>query len=173
MAMSMDQWRKSDPFSAGGHREQYVGQLNELMKGGVQGIADDPNFKAMMAQGLQQSQRHASATGTAQSGQEQIALQKQGALMADTYFQQPYNRLAQLSGATSRDSLPGTGQITPQNEYDMTRGGYEALGGVLQAGAKMYSGDSSRDGGRYTGMGNEVSYGSGGMDPAQWVAGGR
>ena len=138
MAMSADQWRKTDPFSAGGHREQYVTQLNSLMAGGINSIKDDPNFKSMMTQGLQQSQRHASATGTAQSGQEQIALQEQGSNMANSYFNQQYERLATLSGAKDRAAGPGTGGISPENAYDMSMGSTRAMGGLLQGAAGLY-----------------------------------
>jgi hypothetical protein len=107
------------------------------MQGGVQGITEDPNFKAMMAQGLQQSQRHASATGTAQSGQEQIALQAQGANMANSYFNQQYERLAQLSGAGSRSPGPSQG-MGPEAIYDMSMGNTRSMAGILQGAAGLY-----------------------------------
>jgi hypothetical protein len=138
MAQSQRQWEQSDPFSAGGHRQQYVTQLNDLMKGGVSSFVDDPNFKRMMAQGLQQSQRHASATGTAQSGQEQIALQEQGSNLANSYFNQQYERLASLSGATSRSAAPSTG-MGPEAVYDMSMAGTRSAAGLLQGTAGIYN----------------------------------
>lgn len=130
--------RMQDPFSAGGSREQYVPQLNKLMQGGAAGLQDDPTLRFIQSQGMQASQRHASATGTAQSGGEQMALQEQGAGIASNYFQQQYQRLASLSGASGGGGSAPMSGITPENAYDMSMSGNAWQGQLMGGLAGIY-----------------------------------
>ena len=101
LALQRQMYQEQDPFSAGGNRAQYVPQLNNLMQGGYAGISNDPMFQWMQQQGLAQTQRGLAAHGMGSSGAEQVALQKQGFGNASTFFNDQYNRLASLSGASS------------------------------------------------------------------------
>lgn len=149
-----------DPFSAGGNRRQYVSQLNDLMRGGVSGIMEDPNFKARMAAGLQMSQRQASATGMGQSGNMQLALQRQGSQMAGDYFTEQYNRLAQLSGAARGGGSAPTG-MSAGDVYQMGMGQTAATAGLIRGAAGLFgrgSGGSSMTSTDYGAEGGKLSY---------------
>lgn len=116
---AQERWnRLQDPFSAGGNREQYVSQLQDLLRGGYAGIQNDPMFQWMQRQGLDQAQRAGSATGMGGSGAEQLALQQQGFGLANQFFNQQYQRLADLSGATRGGGQAAVGQ-SPGSLYNM------------------------------------------------------
>lgn len=164
MAQQERQWKLTDPFSATGQRSQYVSQLNALMRGGYAGIQEDPMYRFMAAQGLDMAQRGASATGTAQSGAEQIALQQQGQGLARSFFDEQYQRLASLSGAGSRVAGPSS-QLTPGDAYEMSMGRTAAMGGMLSAAGQIF--------GKYGGniFGTGESGGGGGTGGTNMSAG--
>lgn len=129
-------WNKQqDPFSSGGNRAQYVPQMNELMRGGVAGVANDPMYQAMNAQSMQDVQRSMSARGQGGSGQEMLALRNssQGNMM--NYFNQQYNRLGELSGATKGGgSSPAQFMQSPGSVYQQGADRGQALGNIFGAG---------------------------------------
>jgi hypothetical protein len=100
---------QNDPFAAGGNRAQYVPQLNQLMQGGVAGVANDPGFQAMNQQSMQDVQRMQAASGAANGGGATSQLLSQDFNNQQSYFNQQYNRLTQLSGAGTNVSA-ATGQ---------------------------------------------------------------
>src|ERR1035437_9845392 len=104
---------QNDPFAAGGNRAQYVPQLNQLMQGGVAGVANDPGFQAMNQQSMQDVQRMQAASGSANGGGATSQLLSQDFNNQQSYFNQQYNRLTQLSGANTNVTA-ATGQ-SPQN----------------------------------------------------------
>ena len=135
-----------DPFSMGGNRAQYVSQLNDLMRGGYQGMQQDPMFQWMMSQGKDQAQRAGSASGRGGSGAEQIALQQQGFGLSQDFFNQQFSRLAELSGASRGGGQAAIGQ-SPTNVYNMGMGNAmnqgAALGLGMQSLGKLFGNLSS------------------------------
>lgn len=131
---AQERWNmQQDPFSAGGNRQQYVGQLNDLMRGGYQGAQQDPMFQWMMKQGQNQMQRGSSASGQGGSGAEMAALQQQGFGLANDFFQQQYDRLSSLSGASRGGGSAAIGQ-SPQAGYNQTIGSYQNMGAGIGMG---------------------------------------
>jgi hypothetical protein len=104
---------QNDPFAATGNRAQYVPQLNQLMQGGVAGVGNDPGFQAMEKQSMGDVQRMQAASGAANGGGATSQMLSQNMADQQTYFNQQYNRLTQLSGAGTNVSA-ATGQ-SPQN----------------------------------------------------------
>ena len=150
-----EMYQQQDPFSAGGNRQQYVGQLNQLMQGGPASMAQDPMYQWMQEQGQQAVERQASATGTVQSGAEKSALMKQQFGTANSYFQQQYARLADLSGANSGRTAPMQGP-SGSDMYNMSLGNTAATSGLIRGVAGLYgSGSTGATGG---GIGSSGSY---------------
>jgi hypothetical protein len=117
---------QNDPFAAGGNRAQYVPQLNELMKGGVAGVGNDPGFQAMEKQSMGDVQRMQAASGAANGGGATSQMLSQNMADQQSYFNQQYNRLTQLSGANTNIS-PAMGQApgaaaTQANQTNMNMG---------------------------------------------------
>jgi hypothetical protein len=152
-----------DPFTAGGNRSQYVTQLNDLMQGGYAGIQNDPMYQWMLGQGQDQLQRGMSARGQLGSGNEMIALQKQGTGMAMDFFNQQYARLADLSGASRGGGQAVIGQ-NPANVYNMySQYGQEkgaAFGGAMRGIGAIFGQGQGGGGGVYSGDYNPNSYGT-------------
>jgi hypothetical protein len=117
---------QNDPFATGGNRAQYVPQLNQLMQGGVAGVGNDPGFQAMEKQSMGDVQRMQAASGAANGGGATSQMLSQNMADQQTYFNQQYNRLTQLSGAGTNVS-PATGQspsaaATQANQTNMNMG---------------------------------------------------
>lgn len=107
-------WNKQqDPFSAGGNREQYVPQLNALMAGGPSGVVNDPMFQKQNQQSMMDMQRHLASTGQGASGNEMLSLNDQSFNNQNTFFNQQYDRLASLSGASRGGGSAALG-MSPQ-----------------------------------------------------------
>jgi len=143
-----------DPFSMGGNREQYVGQLNELMSGGASSMFEDPVFKAQMAAGNQAVQRQHSAQGDIQSTAETRDLAGMSMGLAGHEFENRYRRLSELSGAGSPSIQTPMG-MSPEDEYNMSMGQTSSTAGLFQAGvglAGMY--------GRGVGTGSKTGRGA-------------
>jgi len=145
-------YKEQDPFSAGGNRQQYVGQLNQLMQGGPASMAQDPMYQWMQGQGQQAVERQASAAGTGQSGAEKSALMQQQFGTANSYFQQQYQRLSDLSGASSGRTAPMQG-MSGSDAYNMSLGGTAATSGLIRGVAGMFGHGSTDTGGMGTGTG--------------------
>jgi hypothetical protein len=117
---------QNDPFAAGGNRAQYVPQLNQLMQGGVAGVGNDPGFQAMEKQSMGDVQRMQAASGAANGGGATSQMLSQNMADQQSYFNQQYNRLTQLSGANTNIS-PAMGQApgaaaTQANQTNMNMG---------------------------------------------------
>lgn len=132
---AQEKWNmQQDPFSATGSRLPYVQKLNDFVQGGYQGASQDPMFQWMQQQGMENTQRGLSARGLGGSGQEMLALSKQGYGMAHDFYNEQYNRLADLSGA-SRGGGASTANLymTGQNAFDQTVAGNKAAGQNFQS----------------------------------------
>lgn len=139
---AQQQWNQLvDPFTAGGNRAQYADQLNQLMQGGYGGLQSDPMFQWMQKQGQDQLQRGLSAKGQLGSGNEMLALQQQGYGLAQDFFNQQYNRLADLSGASRGGGQAVMGQspgAAYQQQYGTTQNQMAALGMGLQGASQLF-----------------------------------
>lgn len=99
----------ADPF--GSQRGQYQNQLANLMQGKFS--ANDPSYDWRFKQGQQALERSAAAKGFLGSGNILAELQNYGQGQASQEYQNQYNRLLPLTGATT--GSPGAaGQITSQ-----------------------------------------------------------
>lgn len=161
LAFQKQMYQEQDPFSTGGNRQQYVGQLNQLMQGGPASMAQDPMYQWLMSQGQQAVERQHSAAGTSQSGAEKSALLAGQFGTANSYFTQQYNRLADLSGAHSGRTAPMQG-MSGSDAYNMSLGGTEALGGIIRGAGGIFghgsTGSSNGPGSGFTpGMSNPTA----------------
>jgi hypothetical protein len=120
-------YEQQDPFSAGGNRAQYVPQLNELMRGGYQGVVNDPMFQQLQSQSMIDVQRGMSARGQGGSGQEMLALRDSSQKNMMGYFDKQYARLASLSGADAGRTNAFQGQ-GGQAAYAQKMGDMSAMG---------------------------------------------
>ena len=122
-----------DPFSTGGNRAQYVPQLNDLMRGGYAGLANDPMYKQLSGLGLEATQRAMASRGQGLGTNDILAINKnQTGTMMD-YFNQQYLRLADLSGASrgGTQTVQGMSPTTAgQIAYAPYQAGAQALGGI-------------------------------------------
>ena len=137
-----------DPFSTGGNRARYVPQLNDLMRGGYAGLANDPMYKQLSAQGLEATQRAMAARGQGMGTNDILAINKnQTGTMMD-YFNQQYSRLADLSGASRGGSQVVQG-MSPQVAGSITmapyQAGAQALGGIASIYGHSGGGGASSD----------------------------
>lgn len=134
-----------DPFTMGGHRQQYVGQLNAMAQGGPSAMADDPMFKWLQTQGAQQVQRQHSAQGDVQSTAETRDLTSMAMGQANSYWKQQMDMLGNLSGAYQPSAQAGN-MMSPGDMYEMGMGQTGEQAGLWQAGiglAGMYGRGSS------------------------------
>jgi hypothetical protein len=143
-----------DPFSTGGNRAQYVGQLNDLMKGGYSGVKDDPMYKQLSAQGMEATQRAMASRGQGMGTNDILAINKnQTGTMMD-YFNQQYSRLADLSGASRGGSRAVQG-MDPTTAGSIAMANGQAAGQALGGIASIYG---SFKGGSGGGSSNNISY---------------
>jgi hypothetical protein len=164
---AQQQWnQQQDPFSAGGNRAQYVPQLNELMKGGPAGVAQDPMFQKMNEQSLTNVQRREQASGQGGSGQEMLALQNQGFGNQMDYFNQQYSRLADLSGASRGGGQAAMGQ-SPGAAFGQSRQGSQDIAASFGGLSSIFGQGAGAGGGGYgtgeAGGGSGTNVGMGGM----------
>lgn len=96
----------ADPFAS--QRAQYQPMLAQLMSG--QFSPSDPSYAWRFQQGQQATDRAQAAMGNLMSGNRLAALTQYGQGMASTEYQNQFNRLALLSGA-SGGSTGTAGQI--------------------------------------------------------------
>jgi hypothetical protein len=152
MAQQEQYNRLRDPFTMGGNRQQYVEQLNAMMRGGPSSVAQDPLVKWLQDQGTQQVQRQHSATGDVQSTAETRDLASMGFGQANQYWKQQVDRLSMLSGANQANVTTPTG-MSPGDMYEMGMGDTASTAGLWQAGmsvAGMYGKGSGGGGGGST-----------------------
>ncbi len=93
----------ADPWAQ--QRGQYQGALNQLMQGGVSGVANDPSVMARQQAGEQALSRSMAARGYLGSGNILNELQKQGQDIASQEYGNQFARLSKLAGVDS--SNPG------------------------------------------------------------------
>lgn len=156
LAYQQEMFRLQDPLSASGGRAKYANQLEQLMKGGLGAMAEDPTLKWMQAQGQQAVERQASATGQVQSGAEKMALEKNQIGTANSYFNQQYDRLLNLSGAGGGRTAPMQG-MSGGDAYNMsmadTRSTAALFGAGMQGLAGLYGSPGDNNTGYGTGTG--------------------
>ena len=143
--------QQHDPFSTSGARAQYVPQLNQLMQGGYAGLANDPMYQQLQALGMQGTQRAMAAQGQGLGTNDILAINQNQTGTAMSYFDQQYQRLAQLSGAS------GGSSVVPQGMSPTTAGGiamapYQALGQGIGTLAGIYGNKTSGGSGDTGGM---------------------
>lgn len=96
----IDRWNTlNDPFSAGGHREQYVQELNSFLDGNVGDIYQDPIFQGNLQMGQDAISRRFAAGGNAGTGAEGINLMQYTTEAAGGAYKAKLARLMTLSGA--------------------------------------------------------------------------
>jgi hypothetical protein len=122
--------QQHDPFSTGGNRQQYVGQLNDLMKGGYAGLQNDPMYQQLQQQGMQGTDRAMAAKGQGVGTNDLMAINQNQTGTAMSYFDQQYQRLASLSGASGGQSVVPQG-MSPQMAGGMANAPYQAAGQAI------------------------------------------
>jgi len=156
LAFQQQMYQQQDPFSAGGNRQQYVGQLNELMRGGPSGAAQDPMYQWMQAQGQQAVERKFSASGNGGSGNAMQALMANQYGTANDYFKEQYGRLSSLSGASGGRTVPMQG-MSAGDAYNLESGKARSMSTLFGAGmqglAGIYGSGSGNTGVAGTGTG--------------------
>ena len=163
----------NDPFSAGGHRQQYVDQLNTFMKGGGPSqMYNDPVFQNQLQMGQEAISRRFGASGQGGSGAEAASLMQYTTGAAQNEYQNQYSRLASLSGAGGVGHGTAFQGTTPQGMTPGMAGGIAAAPYNVGASAlSTLGGIYSKGGGGGSGDYNYGSNGSG-LDYDAWAAGG-
>lgn len=118
----------ADPFA--GQRGQYQNALQNLMAG--QFSTSDPSYQFRLQQGQQALERSAAAKGMLGSGNILQALQDYGQGAASQEFQNQYNRLLPLTGATT--GSPGQAGAIRSGAYQWRQNALANLGAGMQAG---------------------------------------
>ena len=104
-----------DPYGAMGGRNQAGQQLMSLVNNPSMALSQ-PGYQQTLQQGTNASNASAAATGTLQSGQQNMALQSMGQNNFNSYYTQMLNQLGTLSGATSQTP---SGAASVQNQSAM------------------------------------------------------
>jgi hypothetical protein len=115
----------ADPFAS--QRGQYQNSLAQLMQGNF--TPSDPSYKFRVDQGQQALERSAAAKGFLGSGNILQELQKYGQDMGSQEYQNQYNRLLPLTGATTGSSGAAGSILAQQPGFglDAYRTGMEAV----------------------------------------------
>jgi len=116
----------ADPFAS--QRAQYQPMLQQLVTN-PNSVLDTAESKYLQEQGMNSVNAGAGASGMLNSGNRLLALQKEGQGLAATTYQQQFNNLATLSGATSGSSATSA-QILA-NQASSQASGASALGGSI------------------------------------------
>lgn len=120
----------ADPFAS--QRPQYQNALANLMAGDFS--INDPSYKFRFDQGQQALERSAAAKGFLGSGNVLQELQKYGQDMASQEYQNQYNRLLPLTGATT--GSPGTAGTIKSGLLDWRNQALASLGAGMQLNAQ-------------------------------------
>ena len=91
----------TDPFNS--YRSTYASQLNDILQG-KRSIQEEPGYQYNYDQTMQATNRQASAGGYSNSGNVQLALQKNAAGLASQQYTSIMDRLMNLSGAGSQNA---------------------------------------------------------------------
>jgi hypothetical protein len=116
----------ADPFAS--QRGQYQNSLANLMNG--QFSTSDPSYAWRVGQGQQALERSAAAKGYLGSGNILAELQNYGQNQGSQEYQNQYNRLLPLTGATT--GSPGTAGATIAATYGWRNNALANLGGAQQ-----------------------------------------
>lgn len=121
-----------DPFAP--YRGQYAEQLNQLMTQ-PSTVTTLPGYQFLQQQGQQAVQRALAAQGRTVSGQEQLALQEQDQGLANRFYNEQYQKLAQLSGANANPAAGGTAAAdTMTQNLNQNQAGWGTLGTLVAGG---------------------------------------
>jgi len=127
-----------DPFAP--YRAGYASQLNTMMANPAAIIPQMPGYQFLQDQGQQAVMRQLAAQGRTVSGQEQLALQQQGQGLANQFYNDQYNKLAQLSGASASPAQGGVSGATALQANQQTQNlGLEGLMGTFNGTVKEVS----------------------------------
>lgn len=115
----------ADPFAS--QRPQYQNALSSLMQGNF--TPNDPSYKFRFDQGQQALERSAAAKGFLGSGNMLQELQNYGQGMASQEYQNQYNRLLPLTGATT--GSPSAAGALQAGLYDWRNNALANIGGGM------------------------------------------
>jgi hypothetical protein len=121
----------ADPFAS--QRGQYQNQLQQMMTG--QFTPQDPSYAFRLGEGQQALERSAAAKGMLGSGNILAELQKYGQGMASQEYQNQYNRLLPLTGATT--GSPGAAGGILSGQFDWRNSALANLGAGMQSNAPV------------------------------------
>lgn len=129
----------ADPFAS--QRGQYQNALSNLMNGNFS--VNDPSYQFRLGQGQQALERSQAAKGMLGSGNILQALQDYGQGMASTEYQNQYNRLLPLTGATT--GSPAAAGTIKSGLLDSRNNALANLGASMQiqGGQPTFGGGSS------------------------------
>ena len=155
-----------DPYGNIGGRTNAANQLQNLVNNPSSAMSQ-PGYQQQLQQGTAAAQAAGAASGTLQSGQQAAALQNLGQTSFSSYYNNLFNQLGSLSGATTQ--TPGgaasaySGASTAGNQlaYNMQQGqsaNILGLGGYLSGLASNFGG-SGGSGLNTTSIGSGASSG--------------
>jgi len=102
----------ADPFAS--QRPQYQAQLQSLMAN-PSSVTSTPGYQFQLQQGLQATQATNAARGLGSSGMNDAAQTQYAEGLASSTYQQDFNNLALLSGATTGSPAAASQAITAGN----------------------------------------------------------
>lgn len=144
----------ADPFAA--QRGQYQNQLSSLMNN-PQSAIQNPAYQAEYAQGLSAANAGSAASGMLNSGNRLLALQNYGQNAEASAYQQQFNNLSVLSGATQ--GSPGTAGNIMQNQNTQNQQAIGTLSGAIGNAAKTgVNSWGTSAGGNYSGVSASTPY---------------
>lgn len=161
----------ADPFAS--QRPQYQNAMANLMQGNFD--INDPSYKFRFDQGQQALERSMAAKGFLGSGNMLTELQKYGQGMASQEYQNQYNRLLPLTGATT--GSPAAAGLSIAGLYDWRNNALANMGGAMAAQGSVPMGGgvnfgSSSGGGAAGAMGTGAGRAGGGGGGGSTYGGG-
>jgi hypothetical protein len=123
-----------DPFAP--YRGDYAKQLNSLMTN-PSSVATLPGYQASLNQGTNTLNRELAATGRNQSGAEQVALSQYGQQFQSQAFNDQFQKLSVLSGASANPASGGMAGVGQNNQNQTSANQFG--GGIASAVAPAIS----------------------------------
>lgn len=148
---AQQQWQKLvDPFASSGKAAEftqiYTPQLQDLVAHPEQ-IQNNPLFQSEQKFGEQAVSRNQAAIGNLNSGAEMTALADYSRSHANQFYNQQYERLAQLSGMSKTpQTSAATGTMTPSLSYNMTAAPFAGAAQALGTMSSIYGGNNTSSG---------------------------
>lgn len=133
----------ADPF--GSQRGQYQPQLAGLVNNPGSFFSSDPLYRAEFDQGLEAVKRTQGAMGLGHSGNQLAELEKYGMSISRGAYNDRFNQLSLLSGATNGSPATSGSLIDAQNQRNTAA--YSTLGSQLGKAAKNWWDQPSSGGG--------------------------